>query len=72
MATINPAGFASVDIATSDNLTIKLVPFRPTPNAILSENVLPGKVVGFYNPDLDLVEIFVASAAGNYYHLVGG
>ncbi len=71
MATINPAGFASVPLAESDNLTVSLVAERPVEYVILGTPQRPGKLVGYFNPNLNMVELFVIAGTGTYWLKVG-
>lgn len=71
MAPINPSGFASVSVSQSDNLTVKLLATRPVAFEILATPVAPGRLVGYFNPEGDFVELYVASQGGNYYLRVG-
>lgn len=71
MAPINPAGFASVSISESDNLTITLLPERPVEFVIFGNPQPPGRLVGYFNQTLNMVELFVVAGTGTYYLKVG-
>jgi hypothetical protein len=68
---INPTSFTSVNVENMQKAVLGLVSARPS---LIEENNpprTPGELVGYYNPGIDKVELFVASAGGTFWREVG-
>ena len=71
MTTINPTSFAATRIQDLATVVLPIVSARPS---VTAENVpprTPGEMIGFYNPSIDRVEVFVASAGGTFWREIG-
>ena len=67
MATINPSALGSQDATTNYDVCIELLQSRPVTNRVLVNRRPAGQLVGYYNSDLDAVELYVVNKAGNMF-----
>lgn len=71
MTLINPTSFASTRVQDLARVVIPIASTRPD---LRAENVpprTPGELIGYYNPGIDRVEVFVASAGGTFWREIG-
>lgn len=61
---ISEPGFTSTPIEQFPSLVLEIVTSRPEENVNLATPVLPGQMVGYYNPSLGYVELFVGNHNG--------
>jgi hypothetical protein len=71
MTTINPTSFASTRVQDLARVVIPMVSTRPNLRAENSPPRTPGELIGYYNPGIDRVEVFVASAGGTFWREIG-
>jgi hypothetical protein len=68
---INPSAFTTQAIADNTEVTLELLPQRPTDSTVISPAKQPGRVFGYYNPGANVVELYVVNASGLGYVRVG-
>lgn len=71
MTLINPTSFGAARIEDVARVILPMVSVRPD---LRAENVPPrtsGELIGYYNPGIDRVEVFVASAGGTFWREIG-
>lgn len=71
MTLINPTSFGAARIEDVARVILPMVSVRPD---LRTENVpprTPGELIGYYNPGIDRVEVFVASAGGTFWREIG-
>ena len=70
MAISKPA-FSSTPIQLAQLAVLDLVGSPPTLNVRLDPPEPPGRVIGYYNPTTDKVELYCASSGGTFWIQVG-
>ena len=68
---INKSSFGSVPVSAIGKAVLLLVTARPDLNTVNDPPRTPGEMIGYYNPGIDKVELFVASAGGTFWTEVG-
>jgi hypothetical protein len=61
---INRAFVGSQDISTVTNATIQIVLDRPDTTTLIDPPETPQRLVGYYNPSLQGVELYVVDRSG--------
>lgn len=68
---INRVSFSSESIKENYDITLELVTVRPTESAYLDIPVTPNKMFGYFNNELNKVELFITDAGGRRFIKVG-
>lgn len=64
---INPAQFSAQPIEENYDVTIEILPERPDTLEYLETPVVPNRIVGFYNPLTDRVDLYITDGIGRRY-----
>ena len=64
---INPSQLGASPITSNYDVTIELLSDRPNPGVYVSTPDTPNKLVGYYDPFLDHVELFIVDNTGYRY-----
>ena len=70
MTEFTPPGISSVPVAQNEDVVIQMVNARPILNTSFPVRQAPGRVVGYYNPSLDAVELFVVGRSGQRWYKI--
>ena len=70
MAEFSEPGISSVPVDSNIDVVISMVNARPILNETIETRQAPGRIVGYYNPQLDAVELFVVGASGQRWYRV--
>ena len=68
---INPSSFSGVSIETAGRAYIEIFPTPPTLGVLLDPPLEPGRMIGYWNPANDKVELYVVGGGGTYWLRVG-
>ena len=68
MAEFTKPGLSSIPVAANPDVVIEMVLARPILNATFQQTRPPGQVVGYFNKQLDAVELFVVGQGGNRWY----
>lgn len=68
---IEPAAFASVSLSSAGRAVIEILNQPPNTTSQINPPETPGKLVGYYNPTTDKVQLYIASSAGVFWIRVG-
>lgn len=71
MTLINPTSFAAARIEDVARVILPMVSARPDLRVENDPPRTPGELIGYYNPGIDRVEVFVASAGGTFWREIG-
>ncbi len=69
--TINSPSIGSNPIQDSPEMIIELLAERPEIGNFFSPNRTPAQLVGYYNPVLDRVELYIVNSNGNQFLNIG-
>lgn len=64
---IDPSALTSKTVFNNYDVVIEMLTTRPYTDRDTNPVTVPGKLVGYYNPQQDAVELFVTNAFGNRY-----
>lgn len=70
MADFTPPGLSSVPVDSNEDVVIQMVNARPILNTNFPTRQAPGRVVGYYNANLDSVELFVVGRSGQRWYRI--
>ena len=70
MADFTDPGIFSVPVDSNIDVVIQMVNARPILNQIVETRQAPGRIVGYYNAQLDAVELFVVGRSGQRWYKV--
>ena len=70
MAEFTPPGLSSVPVDQNPDVVIQIVTSRPILNTNFPIRQAPGRVVGYYNAQLDSVELFVVGRSGQRWYKI--
>ena len=68
---INPSSFSTQSIQSTQFAVIEIVGGRPDLNFEINPPETPGRMVGYYNTNKEMVELFVTSAGATFWIEVG-
>ena len=68
---INPGSIASQSIQSVQLAVIEIVGGRPDLTFQINPPETPGKMVGYYNTNKEMVELFCVSAGGTFWIEIG-
>lgn len=71
MTIINPTSFAATRVQDVNLVVLPMISARPDTTVAMDPPRAHGELIGYYNPDIDKVEIFVASGGGTYWREIG-
>ena len=71
MTTINPTSFSAARVQDVALVVLPMVSARPDPDIAMDPPRVQGELIGYYNPDIDKVEMFVASGGGTFWREIG-
>lgn len=64
---IDPSALSSQTVYNNYDVVIEILASRPRTDRDINPIGTPGKIVGFYNTDIDAVELYVTNSFGNRY-----
>jgi hypothetical protein len=64
---IDPSALSSQTVFNNYDVVIEMVTSRPRTDREINPIGTPGKIIGFYNVQIDAVELFIINAFGNRY-----
>ena len=70
MAEFTRPGMTSIPVDENPDVVIQMVNSRPILNVAFERRLPPGKIVGFYNSNLDGVELFVVGTSGQRWYKI--
>lgn len=69
--TINKPSFSTDSASNPNKIVIRMLLARPVVLRRLAETVVPNELVGYFDPEYYVVEMFMASSDGTYWVRVG-
>ena len=63
---INRTSLSSESIETNTNAVIEVLYSAPQPNVELDPPQPPGKIIGYYNGSINMVQLYVVTPDGKY------